>query len=91
MKQLSALKTLAEAGGLSKASQEATRRRWFARATDHVDALDTMMRSNALLPKMLADGGFPATESKAMIEAWKEFHEHYLDLMMSMLQEFDDE
>jgi hypothetical protein len=90
MKQLSALKTLAEAGGLSKASQEAARRAWFKRAGVHLDALDQMVNGK-VLPKLLADGEFPATESKAMIAAWKEFMEQHLDLMMGMLQEFDDE
>ena len=49
------------------------------------------VQRKSTLAKMLEDGGFPETESKAMREAFDKFADAFLDLEMAMMIRFNME
>ena len=61
------------------------------RARRFFDSLETRIESvgksveGEVLKKLLADGGFPATESKALIAAWNKFCSEFDDLKMGVI------
>lgn len=94
MRQLKALQTLAEAvkpfTPFAKVSSgtESKRRGILDRMEKLINQLDTAI-DGTVLKNMLADGGFPATESKALIKKFTAFHMEFDDFRMALLQEFD--
>lgn len=63
---------------------------------ERINSVDTLVngpivngdRRKSTLAKMLADGGFPETESKAMRDAFDKFADAFLDLEMAMMSRF---
>ncbi len=84
--ELKALQKLAEDAGVP--NREGPVRNWLERIEKVAESLETAINGD-VLKKLLATNGFPATESKAMIQAYSKFMQELEDLKMSMLIEFD--
>lgn len=78
---------------------EANARRFFRLLDQRFGALSVLVRGPAAGPadykgtlaKMLEDGGFPETESKALKDALDTFEDALNDLEMAMMLRFDPE
>lgn len=85
--KLTKLQQLAEAKVPS--SEETRARNLFDRLEKAISAVDSTVNGK-VLEKLLADQGFPATESKELIESFKKFFTAFEDLKMSVLSPFDE-
>ena len=88
MKELTTLKKLAESAVPS--SEARARQVWFNKTDTIMDQLEARIlgtdgKGGATLKKMLADGKFPETESKAMQAAFSKFFDEYEDFKMALL------
>ena len=82
MRELKTLKKLAESRVTG--TTERLHRKWCLAVDDKLDAIGDMLKSPRLAA-FLKEGGFPATESKAMLDAFKKFENEFHDFEMATL------
>lgn len=63
-------------------------RRFFDSLETRIESVDKSVKGE-VLKKLLADGGFPATESKALIAAWNKFCSEFDDLKMGVISSLE--
>lgn len=68
--------------------EELIRRRFCDSVEDLLSRLQARLEGN-VLKKILSDGGFSATESKAVIEKLGELQDAFDDLTMALLFQYD--
>ena len=85
--KLTKLEKLSE-GKMHGKLEERRVRNWFDQVEPVIENA-YKAATGKLLEKMLADGGFPATESKAFVDAAKKMMGEFEDLKMAMLIPFE--
>ena len=91
--KLTALQKLAEAQFPPKGAssrEELSRRTKLEKIEGVIESLRTHLEGN-VLKKILADGQFPATESKALLKKFDAFASEFEDFKMGLLFEFDQD
>lgn len=64
-------------------------RDWFNRAAALLDQTDKLVYGKRL-SRLLKDGGFPETESRALKAAWETFQREFEELQQSVLIGYQD-